>query len=321
VKETPRFEGAGQGGTKNSPPHTALDPNRQHRSTLLDLATIERLTDGRIGNFDVACPICGPERHSPVNRRRRVLRIWRIDPAFATFNCARCGEHGHVRDDRVANIDPAAVARARAEAAEHDRNSAVERLSKAAWLWSRSRPTEDTPVEIYLRERRGYSGTIPETIRHLPARGDHGPAMIAAFGMASEPEPGRVVIRKDLLRGVHITRLLPDGTGKAGTDADKVMVGRSQGWPVVVAPPNDLLGLAICEGIEDALSVHFCTGLGAWVSAAASRLPALADAVPPYVEAVTIFAHADPVGRKGAFELAQTLHERGGVEVFVEGLK
>jgi hypothetical protein len=25
---------------------------------------------------DVACPLCGPDRHSPENRKRRVLRIW-----------------------------------------------------------------------------------------------------------------------------------------------------------------------------------------------------------------------------------------------------
>ena len=48
----------------------------------------------------------------------------------------------------------------------------------------------------------------------------------------------------------------------------------------MLAPMNDLLGLAITEGVEDALSIHAATGLGAWAAGAASRLPALADAVP-----------------------------------------
>ena len=88
---------------------------------------------------------------------------------------------------------------------------------------------------------------------------------------------------------------------------------------MAVAPPNDLLGLAITEGIEDALTAHEATGLGAWAAGAAGFMPALASAVPKWIEAVTIYAHADKSGRKGAFKLAATL-SRCGVEVFVEGI-
>ena len=48
-------------------------------------------------------------------------------------------------------------------------------------------------------------------------------------------------------------------------------------------------------------------------------MPVLAKAVPEYIETVTIYAHADKSGRKGAFKLAATLSRRG-VEVFVEGI-
>lgn len=41
------------------------------------------------------------------------------------------------------------------------------------------------------------------------------------------------------------------------------MIGRSKGAPIVLAPLNDLLGLIVTEGIEDALSAHQATGLGA----------------------------------------------------------
>jgi hypothetical protein len=148
--------------------------------------------------------------------------------------------------------------------------------------------------------------------------------MIAAFGVPSEPEPGVLEIADNDVCGIHITRLAADGSGKAGaaTDADitdKIMIARSTGWPIVLAPPNDLLGLAVAEGIEDALTAHQATGLGAWAAGSASRLPALADKVPNYVECVTIYAHADPDGRKGAVELARQLAERG-VEVFTESL-
>ena len=39
--------------------------------------------------------------------------------------------------------------------------------------------------------------------------------MIAAFGVPHEPEPGQLVIAEDAVCGVHITRLAPDGMGKA----------------------------------------------------------------------------------------------------------
>jgi hypothetical protein len=72
---------------------------------------------------------------------------------------------------------------------------------------------------------------------------------------------------------------------------------------------NDLLGLAITEGIENAVSVHEATGLGAWAAASASRLPALASAIPDYIETVKIIMD-DADGRRFAGELAAHLSDR-----------
>jgi hypothetical protein len=285
---------------------------------MIDLATIDRLAPD-MGVIDVACPICGPERRSPINRRRKVLRVWRLESSFATYHCARCGEGGYVRNDYAKpQIDRAEferrLAAARAEAAERECLSAAERLAKALWLWRQRQPIAGSIAETYLREARGYRGTIPATLGFLPARGEHGPAMIAAFGMAYEPEPGLLEIADIAVRGVHITRLAADGLSKAGTERDKIMLGSSIGYPIVLAPPNDLLGLAIAEGIEDALSLHQATGLGAWAAGAASRLPALADAV-PNIESVTIFAHDDRAGMHGARTLADKLTRRSNIEI------
>jgi hypothetical protein len=236
------------------------------------------------------------------------------------FHCARCGARGHVRDDySKPQIDRAEferrLAAARAEAAERERNSAAERLSKARWLWSKRKPIAGTIAETYLREARGYSGPLPVTLGFLPARGQHGPAMIAAFGMAYEPEPGLLEIADIAVRGVHITRLAADGSSKAGTERDKIMLGSSIGYPIVLAPANDLFGLAIAEGIEDALSAHQSTGLGAWAAGSAVRLPALANAVPPSIEAITITVDDDEAGRRNADELGERLLARGVREV------
>jgi hypothetical protein len=114
---------------------------------------------------------------------------------------------------------------------------------------------------------------------------------------------------------VHLTRLKPDGSGKAGEPA-KIMVGFSTGSPIVLAPPNDLLGMAITEGIEDGLSVHEDTGLGVWAAGAANRMPALAAAVPDYIDFTTIVADDDAAGRRFAGALAEAL-ERRGLEALV----
>jgi hypothetical protein len=277
----------------------------------LTLDQIDRLTGGRIGQFDAACPLCGPERRSAANRIRKVLRIWRLKEGFATFHCARCGERGHSRSAAAAPPDPVWLVSARQAAEERERQAAAERLGKARWLWSRRRPIAGSLAEVYLREARGYGGPLPATLGFLPARGEHGPAMIAAFGIPAEPEPGRIEIATTAVAGIHLTRLAPDGRGKAGTESDKVMLGCSAGSPIVLVPPNDLLGLAIAEGIEDALTAHEATGLGAWAAGCASRLPALAAAVPDYVEAATILVDDDPDGRRNAAELDTQLTGRG----------
>jgi hypothetical protein len=56
-----------------------------------------------------------------------------------------------------------------------------------------------------------------------------------------------------------------------------------------------------------ALTVHLVTGLGAWAAGSASRLPALGDAIPSYVESVTILVDDDEDGRRHADELAARL--------------
>src|SRR5262249_40690561 len=145
--------------------------------------------------------------------------------------------------------------------------------------------------------------------------------MIVPFGIPEEIEPGVIMVRPENISGVHRTFLKPDGSGKIketeGTSA-KRMLGPSRGLPLVVAPPNDLLGLAITEGIEDAASVHQVTGLGAWAAGCANRLPGLAEAVPNFIETVTIYAHDDDDGKRFSLQLAERLVSR--TEVFIEGI-
>jgi hypothetical protein len=278
----------------------------------LRLDALIQLAGGRFGTFDVPCPLCGPLRHSPANRRRKVMRIWRHDPSFVTFHCARCGETGYARNGSASPApDPAKLARVRAELAKLDGHAAMEQSRKAAWLWRHRQPIAGSIAEIYLRAARGYGGPLPATLAFLPAGDSYSPAMIAAFGHVEEPEPGVIAISDEVVCGVHITKLKSDGSGKAGTERDKIMVGASLGLPIVLAPINDLLGLAVCEGIEDTLSTYEATGLGAWAAGAASRLPALAQAIPEYVECTTVMVDDDHDGRRHAIELGRRTASRG----------
>jgi hypothetical protein len=273
------------------------------------------------------CPKCGGADRFAINTTKQV------------FNCRGCQRGGDVisllmlLDDRTfhqaveeltggggggqappmeCNRDSA---REQPSAGDHEKRQA----KKAAWLWSQRRPIEGTIAENYLRKARGYDGLLPETLGFLPpSKPEHCPAIVAAFAVCDEPEPGVVGEPRDM-SSVHLTLLNPNGSGKADVKPNKLIVGRPLGRPIVLAPPNDLLGLAITEGIEDALTAHQATALGAWAAGAAGFMPSLAETVPDYIEAITIYAHPDRAGQDGAQELAELLDHRG-IEVLIEGI-
>jgi hypothetical protein len=295
---------------------------------------------GRGGRMAGPCPLCGGKDRFGVDLRRGLfncrqcatgggdaisLIMWLDDCDFrrAVETLARPLPDGRVEtaDERRERARRAAerrerserewIARAAREAAEQR-----EQHKKAAWLWSRCQPISGTIAETYLR-MRGIVCPLPATLGFLPPRKPtHHPAMIAAFAMPGEIEPG-VLGPPQNVEAVHLTLLKPDGRGKAETEPDKIIVGSPGDLPIVLAAPNDLLGLAVCEGVEDAMTAHQATGLGAWAAGNAGRLPRLADMIPSYIEAVTIYAHPDPDGQAGALGLAERLDQRG-IETLLE---
>jgi hypothetical protein len=187
--------------------------------------------------------------------------------------------------------------------------SETDNRGKARGLWQRSQPIQGTLAEIYLRRERGISCPLPATLHFLPGNERYPPAMIAPFVIPDEHEPGSLSVNAVHVDAVHITRLTPDGR-KHPDEPNKIMLGPARGLPVVLAPMTDMLGLAITEGIEDALSVHQATGLGVWAAGSAPRLPALAETVPDWTDAVTIFADGDATGENNAVLLAEALDAR-----------
>jgi hypothetical protein len=279
---------------------------------MIDLNAIDRLTGGRLGTFDLPCPLCSPLRKA-ANQRKPVLRIWRDEPTFATFSCVHCGEHGYVLERNGKPPDPMKVAKARVEAAERDRASRAQRRGAAKWLWTRRRPIAASIAEIYLRRARGYGGPIPATLGFLPAHDEYPPALIAAYGPAIERESGALAIAAADVAAVHLVRLLPDGSDRLrDIDDAKKTVGPALGFPIVLAPMTDMLALVLGEGPEKVLTAHEATGAGAWCSGGATFLPALADAVPSYVETVSIIVDDNEAGRDDSAALGERLRARFG---------
>jgi putative DNA primase/helicase len=186
-----------------------------------------------------------------------------------------------------------------------------EQHQKAAWLWSRRAPLTGSVAECYLRGARGIDCPFPATLAYLPpTKPDHRPALIAAYGVLDEPEPS-VLAEPVNINAVHLILLKSDGSGKVDVKPNKLTIGSPAGQPIVLAPVNDLLGLAITEGIEDALSLHAASGVGAWAAGGASHMPALAAAVPDYVDWFRVVADGDEAGRSNSFKLCRSLSDRG----------
>jgi hypothetical protein len=205
--------------------------------------------------------------------------------------------------------------RRKAEAdAEYEAES-ERRLAFARDLYGGGKSAVGTIVERYLRSRGIES--VTDLALLVEYRGL--PAMCLPFGLPNELEPGRLNIRPEQIGGVHLTLLKPDGSAKA-VDAQgrsKIMIGRGHDLPIVIAPPNDLSGLVIAEGIEDALIWHQDNGVGAWAAGSASRLPGIARHVPSYVGCVTLIQDDNQAGENNCRVLAQALHVRG-FEVLID---
>jgi hypothetical protein len=286
---------------------------------------LSRLSGGRSG-VEVICPLCAPHR-KPAHRKLKTLKIWIRDNGFATYSCAHCGAHGYAHDPSTRNsggrdwrsLDFYRPLTTPTPKPTTETTQEPNKGDLARMLWRRSRPATGTIVETYLRTRCCYVDTA--TVRFLPARGDHPPALIVPFGIPSEPEPRVLGIANYNVIGVQLTKLRPDGSGKADVEPKKITLGKCLGSPIVLTPPNDLLALVIAEGVEDALTAHIASGRGAWAAGGASRLPHLADSVPDYIESITILVDHNDAGHRGSEELAARLYKRGFREVFLTQLE
>lgn len=263
------------------------------------------------------CPGCGGNDRFSINIKKQLFRCRRCNPKGGdvialVMHLDFCDFITAVKtltNDQIERASTTPVApNEGADNYEHEQHR------KAAWLWSRRRPVTGTIAETYLRRARGITCALPLTLGFLPAYKQHAPALIAAFAIPAEPEPG-ILAAPSNIGAVHLIALKPDGSGKADIEKPKTTVGSPGGLAIVAAPPNDLLTIAITEGIEDALSLHQALGVGGWAAGSAPFMPKLAQHVPDYIETVIIELHPDG-GRCQGLELKSLLRARN-IEVFV----
>jgi Toprim domain len=253
--------------------------------------------------------------HDPLSAAQRIRDILGLEPLGK--RAPETPEQRYRRERQTVE------ALARAEELRQQREAEDAARAKGQWrkslrMWLRRTTAIGTPVETYLRDVRGITCELPGMLGYLPNPWEFCrslpvgyPAMIAAFGIPNEPEPGKLLLPPAKLVGVLLTLLQPDGRGKAQIEHPKRTIGIGHNAPIVLAPANDLGGLVIAEGIEEALSWHQETGLGASAAGTANRLPGLAQHVPAHVECVTVIVDRDPAGERYAEELMNALEARG----------
>jgi DNA primase len=177
---------------------------------------------------------------------------------------------------------------------------------------------EGTPAEAYLRGR-GITIPLPASLRfaRLPPPKIEDNGVLMANGPA--PLPTMIAVVSDHAGGVvgiQRTYLTDDGRKAATTDPKgkvKYSLGDVMGGAIRLGAVISE-GLAICEGIEDALSLIEMGAASAWAAAGTSMLPALR--FPDEVRSVVIGGDANPAGRVAAAKAAEA-YAQGGRDVRV----
>ena len=192
-------------------------------------------------------------------------------------------------------------------------NDMDRRIRKAEKMWDESHPIESgDPVHKYLTGRGIVIDTWPDDLHTHPAlpywtTDEKGkpvktgtfPAMLAVVRSST----GKPV-------AIHRTYITSDGR-KAPVDPVKKAYGvhPMQGGAVRLFPPRDGL-LAVCEGIEDALSVWVLWKISTWACLGTSGFRSFEP--PEGVRELLIFADRDQnqAGQRAAWALADRMEEK-----------
>lgn len=191
----------------------------------------------------------------------------------------------------VPQTDPAELARHQAE----ERREAEKRKRQAQAVWAEAQPIGGTIAETYLREARGITCALPDTLRFHPAcwhpSAKRLPAMVAKVEGSDR-------------FAVHRTYLRPDGGGKAGVEPAKAMLGHVAGGAVRLSEGRD--ALAVGEGLESCLSLlcgPLCGAVAVWAALSTSGMSGLRLPAPP--GRLIVATDGDAPGKAAGHHLAE----------------
>ncbi len=207
-----------------------------HAVSIADIASARGFAFDRAGNHAGPCPRCGGTDRFSISIRKGAFLCRQCHPKGGGgaislvmflddvgFRAAVEVLIGRRQAPVLHQTKPVPAAR---NSDEYDRRQ----HEKAAWLWSQRLPISGSIAEVYLREGRKITCPLPPTLAFLPPfKSEHHPALISAFGLCDEVEPGIITAPHDVT-AVHLTLLRPDGSGKAEVKSDKLMIG-SPGKP------------------------------------------------------------------------------------------
>mgnify|MGYP003627847046 FL=1 len=154
-------------------------------------------------------------------------------------------------------------------------------------IWNGTVDIKDTVTHRYLVSR-GITTLDFDDVRHHPnqkhfASGRCFPAMVAA-------------VRKwpnTTITGIQITYLMPDGSGKADVEPQRISLGEIGGGGVQLRKPTES-NLGVAEGIETALSVVQTIALPTWAVLSAVNYKKLD--IPETIEKVLVATDNDENG-------------------------
>jgi DNA primase len=255
---------------------------------------------------------------------RKVGREWKglcpfhaeRTPSFTIYagderaKCFGCGWQGDVIDfvqkaygytfpEAVDRLGGDMLPKATYSPAILDRAPKDDRTPEALAIWEAAQAATGTPAEAYLR-LRAITMPLPPTIRftrlHYCKSGPQYPVLVALIqNVAGEPI------------GIQRTYLDPVGIGKAAVAKPKLSLGGIRGGAIRIGDAVDTV--AICEGLEDGLTLTQALGQPTWATAGTSNLAALE--LPETVRNLVIGADNDAPGRKAAQECGEAFAAKG----------
>lgn len=181
-----------------------------------------------------------------------------------------------------------------------------EALAFCETVWKGTQPLAGTPAAAYLASRGHDLSACPD-LRFHPAAPRSRPQPNKPLRTA----PALVALVRDVTggaRGIHVTFVHPDGSGKAFGERSRLMFGPVSGGAVRLFPIGADGQLAVGEGIESSASYAGLHGVPTWAALSTSGL---ATFTPPYsAKSLVVAADSDDAPIRAGMMAARALVNR-----------